>query len=107
MIRCAHPSGRPTGVQRAFRFCPAFAGMTDLIRCSLINTERNKVNDVVEALSNIDGITEIYSVAGEHDLVVIIRAQDNEAMADAVTNMGSVTNDNQNQLSPTPFSQDF
>jgi hypothetical protein len=28
IIRFAHPSGRPTGVQRAPRFCPAFAGMT-------------------------------------------------------------------------------
>ena len=28
MIRFAHPEGRPTGVQRAPRFCPAFAGMT-------------------------------------------------------------------------------
>ena len=28
IIRCAHPSGRPLGVQRTMRFCPAFAGMT-------------------------------------------------------------------------------
>jgi hypothetical protein len=28
MIRYAHPAGRPPGVQRAMRFCPAFAGMT-------------------------------------------------------------------------------
>jgi hypothetical protein len=29
MIRYALPAGRPPGVQRAMRFCPAFAGMTE------------------------------------------------------------------------------
>jgi hypothetical protein len=29
IIRFAHPAGRPLGVQRATRFCPAFAGMTE------------------------------------------------------------------------------
>ncbi|HYA38204.1 MAG TPA: Lrp/AsnC ligand binding domain-containing protein [Candidatus Methylomirabilis sp.] len=52
----------------------------------LINTERSKVNDVADALANIKGITEVYSVAGEYDLVAIIRVPDNEAMADVVTN---------------------
>ena len=52
----------------------------------LINTERNNVNDVAEALGNMKGITEVYSVAGEYDLVAIIRVPDNEAMADVVTN---------------------
>ena len=28
IIRFAHPAGRPVGVQRATRFCPACAGMT-------------------------------------------------------------------------------
>ena len=38
MIRFAHPAGRPPGVQRATRFCPACAGMTkdELIRPSLV-----------------------------------------------------------------------
>ncbi len=52
----------------------------------LINTERSKVNDVADALANIKGITEVYSVAGGYDLVAIIRVPDNEAMADVVTN---------------------
>ena len=37
IIRCAHPAGRPLDVQRATRFCPASAEMTnhELIRGSL------------------------------------------------------------------------
>ena len=37
MIRYAHPAGRPPDVQRAMRFCPAYAGMTkdELSRHSL------------------------------------------------------------------------
>jgi hypothetical protein len=32
MIRFAHPSGRLSVVQRALRFCPACAGMTELLK---------------------------------------------------------------------------
>ena len=51
----------------------------------LINTERSSVNLVAEALGDIAGITEVYSVAGEYDLVAIIRVADNDALARVVT----------------------
>jgi DNA-binding Lrp family transcriptional regulator len=51
----------------------------------LINTERNSVNQVAEALVEIDGVTEVYSVAGKYDLIALLRVSDNEAMADLVT----------------------
>ena len=38
MIRYAHPAGRPPGVQRAMRFCPAYVGrMKDELSQSLTN----------------------------------------------------------------------
>lgn len=52
----------------------------------LLTVERNKVNLVAETLADMDGISEVYSVAGRFDLVVIIRARDNEQMAELVTN---------------------
>jgi DNA-binding Lrp family transcriptional regulator len=52
----------------------------------LLTVERNKVNHVAETLAEQEGITEVYSVAGRYDLVVIIRAKDNEQMAELVTN---------------------
>ena len=52
----------------------------------LINVERNKVNAVAETLAEMDGVSEVYSVAGRYDLVAIIRARDNDQMAELVTN---------------------
>jgi DNA-binding Lrp family transcriptional regulator len=52
----------------------------------LLTVARDKVNMVAEALADMEGITEVYSVAGRFDLVVVIRAKDNEQMAELVTN---------------------
>lgn len=51
----------------------------------LIQTERSKVNEVASSLLDIPGITEVYSVAGVHDLVAIVRVADSEALAGVVT----------------------
>jgi DNA-binding Lrp family transcriptional regulator len=51
----------------------------------LLNTERGRVNEVAERLADLAGITEVFSVAGRHDLVAILRVKDNEALADLVT----------------------
>lgn len=51
----------------------------------LLQVERNKVGDVAEKLAAMDGITEVYSVAGRHDLAAIVRVPDNEAMAALIT----------------------
>ena len=52
----------------------------------LLNVSRNKINEVAGKLAEMDGITEVYSVAGEYDLVAIIRVKENEALAEMVTN---------------------
>lgn len=52
----------------------------------LLVVEKPKVNEVAEKLVGLLGITEVYSVAGQYDLVAIARVRDNEAIADAVTN---------------------
>ncbi|HDL77602.1 MAG TPA: Lrp/AsnC family transcriptional regulator [Lentisphaerae bacterium] len=51
----------------------------------LLTVERDKVNSVAGALAELEGISEVYSVAGRYDLVAVIRARDNEAMAELVT----------------------
>ena len=61
----------------------------------LLTVERNRINEVAEALVAIRGVTEVYSVAGRYDLVAVIRVADNEALADVVTSkmlqIGSIT----------------
>jgi DNA-binding Lrp family transcriptional regulator len=52
---------------------------------ALINTDRYKVNEVAEKLAEVKGISEVYSVAGEYDLVAVIRVSTNEELAEVVT----------------------
>jgi len=51
----------------------------------LLTVSRDKVNAIAEALAEMEGITEVYSVAGRYDLAVIIRARNNEQLAELVT----------------------
>ena len=51
----------------------------------LLNIERSKINEVAETLSEMDGISEVYSVSGNYDLVAIARVHNNEELANLVT----------------------
>ena len=52
----------------------------------LINTKHGHINSVAEALVEMDGVSEVYSVGGRFDLVAVIRVRTNELLADLVTN---------------------
>jgi DNA-binding Lrp family transcriptional regulator len=51
----------------------------------LLNVEREAVNADAETLSELKGVSEVYSVAGRYDLAAVIRAKDNDQLADLVT----------------------
>ena len=51
----------------------------------MLNVESSKINSVAEQLVEFDGVSEVYSVAGQYDLVVMIRARDDEQIATLVT----------------------
>lgn len=51
----------------------------------LLNVERNQINPVAEELTQLNGITEVFSVAGRYDLIAVLRVPNNEALADLVT----------------------
>ena len=51
----------------------------------LLKIERNLINTVADQLSAIDGISEVFSVAGQYDLVAILRVSTNNALAELVT----------------------
>ena len=51
----------------------------------LLNVESARINYVAEQLVELDGVSEVYSVAGQYDLVVVIRARDDEQIATLVT----------------------
>lgn len=51
----------------------------------LLNTKRGQINNVAEELAQMDGVSEVFSVGGQYDLVAIIRVRDNDALAELVT----------------------
>ncbi|MBQ8755092.1 MAG: Lrp/AsnC ligand binding domain-containing protein [Lentisphaeria bacterium] len=52
----------------------------------LVNVERSMLQGVIDGLRNIKGIAEVYAVAGEYDLVLMIRVKDNAQLADIIAN---------------------
>ena len=50
----------------------------------LINTARGRTAEVAQALIDLPGVTEAYSVAGQYDLVAIIRVRAHEELAAVV-----------------------
>jgi DNA-binding Lrp family transcriptional regulator len=51
----------------------------------LINVERPRLRTIADDLLAIDGIAEVYSVAGPFDLVAIVRVKEHEQLSDLVT----------------------
>lgn len=51
----------------------------------LICVEDKKVHETVKALLKHKGVTEIHIVAGEYDMVAVIRVKDNAELANLIT----------------------
>ncbi len=51
----------------------------------LIKAEPARVAALADAMADVDGIAEVYSVAGEVDLVAIVRVPHHDDLADVVT----------------------
>ena len=51
----------------------------------LMNVNRNRVNEIAEQLADMPGISEVYSVTGNFDLVAIARVETNDQLAELVT----------------------
>lgn len=51
----------------------------------LMNAERERIAAVPDELLKISGVTEVYSVAGDFDLVAIIRVKESDELAKVVT----------------------
>jgi len=51
----------------------------------LINTEQGRTPEVAQALLDLPGVTEAYSVAGPYDLVAMVRVREHDELADLVS----------------------
>ncbi|MBA2375414.1 MAG: Lrp/AsnC ligand binding domain-containing protein [Rubrobacter sp.] len=50
----------------------------------LVTTESERVQEAAQAIIEIEGVTEAYSVTGPHDLIVMVRIPDFESLNDIV-----------------------
>ncbi len=51
----------------------------------LINARRDKIQETAEAIDSLEGVSEVYSIAGRYDLIAVIRVDSNEKLAELVT----------------------
>jgi DNA-binding Lrp family transcriptional regulator len=51
----------------------------------LIEAETNRIPELAEQIVNMDGVQEVFSVAGRHDLVAIVKVARNEDLADVIS----------------------
>ncbi len=58
-------------------------GVTGIV---LVNVERPMLKEVISRIMQLEGVSEVYTVAGEYDLVAMVRARDNRELADVVAN---------------------
>lgn len=52
----------------------------------LINCVRDKINETAQQLIDMRGVTEVYSISGNHDLAAIVRVKSPDDLAEVVTN---------------------
>lgn len=50
----------------------------------LIGAEVASIPEVAEQIAEIDGVTEVYSVTGDVDLIAIVRVREHERLADVI-----------------------
>ena len=50
----------------------------------LIQCEIDEIPEAAQAIADIDGVSEVYSVAGEFDLVAIVRVAEHDALAKVI-----------------------
>ena len=49
-----------------------------------VNAAVDRIPEVAQAIADLDGVTEVYSVAGDVDLVAIVRVRRHEELADVI-----------------------
>jgi len=51
----------------------------------LIKAKTDAINELAAALAELDGVSDVFSVAGRYDLVAIVRAPRNEDLAEIIS----------------------
>lgn len=49
-----------------------------------VNADVARIPEVAEQIASLPGVTEVYSVTGQIDLIALVRVRDHDAIADVV-----------------------
>ena len=50
----------------------------------LIQAEVDRIPEVAAAIAALDGVSEVYSVTGDVDLIALVRVREHDALADVI-----------------------
>ena len=50
----------------------------------MVSTEVDRIPEVAAAIADVRGVSEVYSVTGEVDLIAVVRVREHEALADVI-----------------------
>ena len=51
----------------------------------LVNIGTKNIREIAQSLIDVNGVTEVYPVAGEYDILVVIRVKDNGMLSKIIT----------------------
>ena len=51
----------------------------------LIKAETDKVPELAQTMAELEGVSEVFSVAGQYDLVALVRVRENEDLARVIS----------------------
>jgi len=86
-LAASAPSPRRCARRRRERLCPTrrsarFAGVITAI--VFVKADVARIPEVAEAIAALDGVSEVYSVTGQIDLIALIRVRQHEDVASVV-----------------------
>lgn len=50
----------------------------------LIHCDADRIPEVAQQIAELDGVSEVYSVAGDVDLVAMVRVREHDSLADVI-----------------------
>jgi DNA-binding Lrp family transcriptional regulator len=50
----------------------------------MVSVEADKIPEVAQSIADLDGVSEVYSVAGDVDLIALVRVRDFDQIAEVI-----------------------
>jgi DNA-binding Lrp family transcriptional regulator len=50
----------------------------------LVHTATNRIPEAAQAIADLDGVSEVYSCAGDVDLIAVVKVREHEELADVI-----------------------